>query len=79
MSKAALDARYSGRLAAFGDPVLDAMAAAVKEPKARAAKQPEPAKCPSCTRTRILYRKYYASLCAECHMEISELARRPRW
>lgn len=70
---------YAGRLAAFGDPVLDALAATEKPPAAPRVKIPVPERCPSCGRVRILKRGHIAVICEECHAGIAECVSRRLW
>lgn len=65
---------YAGKLAAFGDERLDAMAAAVREPKPRAQKPVGTERCPSCGNVRFLTKVHVARLCQECHDDITRLA-----
>lgn len=67
-----------GRLAAFEDTALDALAATQKPVKPPKARQEALEKCPSCGLPRILYRGYYARICTDCHVGISVSAKRMR-
>lgn len=75
-----LYSEYVGRLAAFGDPVLDALVErgkAIKDAKrvrAPMEKPDLPARCPSCARVRVLIQGHKAVICQECHDDIARLA-----
>ncbi len=71
-----IEGEYSGRMAALGDTVLDALAATQEAPTVRKAKEPQLQRCPSCAHARILIRGFVAVICAECHDGITELANR---
>lgn len=75
-----MESEGEGRLAAFGDPVLDELYKHSKQKRAPKAKPIHKQPCPSCGKWAYLKVGFFAVLCAECHEGIADcVARSLNW